>query len=160
MIEVVLESLGWLQDLGVIENDAKLGVAETPQALQGTPIAYLGQEVVVSPWSAKLWSQYYFNWDSRPLYRVPMTGDFEKGVTAVHRKLEDWHDKKKPVTNKPFLVVTSRGNDVLKSVETISRADWIGPQRTEVELNDNGNDVFLSQDTADTTLALTCAKLG
>eukprot|EP00977_Amphora_coffeiformis_P019391 scaffold7213_cov166-Amphora_coffeaeformis.AAC.7 len=158
MVEFVLESLGWLDDVGVIENDAKLGVVETPEALQGTPIEYLGQQVVLSPWSAKLWSQYYFNWDSRPLYHVPMTGGFVKGVTRVHQKLQDLHDNNKPATIKPFLVVTSRGDDVLKLAETVSRAAWIGPTRTEVELNDNGHDVFLSQDTVDTALALDICK--
>jgi hypothetical protein len=38
--------------------------------------------------------------------------------------------------------------------ETMSRADWIGPARWEVELNDNGHGVFLSPDVSDTNMAI------
>ena len=87
-----------------------------------------------------------------------MTGGFAKGVTGVHTKLEQRHKQKKIVTAKPFLCITSRGDDVLKSAETVSRADWIGPLRCEVELNDNGHDVFLSQDIRDTAMAIDMVK--
>ena len=89
---------------------------------------------------------------------MPVTGGFAKGMMAVHKKLEEWHDKKKPVTTKSFLVATSCGDDVLKSAKTISCTNWIGPWCTEVALNDNGQDVFLSQDTTDTALALEMCK--
>ena len=78
-----------------------------------------------------------------------MTGGFAKGVTAVHAKLAAWKELNKPVTTKPFLMVTSRGDDVLKSAETVSRADWIGPTRTEVELaGEVGREVILGRPTA------------
>jgi hypothetical protein len=34
------------------------------------------------------------------------------------------------------------------------RADWIGPSRWELEMNDNGHDVFLSPDVSDTNMAI------
>ena len=72
----------------------------------------------------------------------------------VHKKLEKFHKNNKVVTSKPFLCITSRGDDVLKASETLSRVDWIGPSRWEIELNDNGHDVFLSGDPNDTEMAI------
>ena len=84
----------------------------------------------------------------------PKTVGFARGVTMVHTKLEALHEKHRAVTAKPFLCITSRGDDVLKAPETLGRADWIGPGRWEIELNDNGHDVFLSYDVADTDMAI------
>ena len=83
-----------------------------------------------------------------------MTVGFARGVTAVHEKMERWHKNQRAITAKPFLCITSRGDDVLKAPETLSRADWIGPGRWEIELNDNGHDVFLSFDMSDVNMAL------
>lgn len=152
LVELVLENTGFLERLGAMNLDSKVGVAVTPEGT--TPLKYLGQDIVLSDWSARLWSLYYFDWASRPLYKVPMTVGFAMGVTGVHRKMETWHKQKRPVTAKPFLVITSRGDDVLKAPETLSRADWIGPGRWEIELNDNGHDVFLSYDKSDTDMAI------
>lgn len=155
MIEFALEHMGTMEKLEHLSNDTKIGVAMTPEAIKDAPIKYLGQDIVLSgDWSARSWSLYYFEWGARPLYKVPMTVGFANGVTAVHRKLEARHNSKKPVTSKPFLCITSRGDDVLKVPETLSRADWIGPSRWEVELNDNGHDVFLSHDVSDNNMAL------
>ena len=158
LTELILEHVGFMEKLGMLSMDKKLGVAVTPEELKDTPVRYLGQDIVLCSWSAKIWSQYHFDFDTRPLYKVPMTGGFAKGVTAVHVKLEGRHKQKKIVTAKPFLCITSRGDDVLKAAETTSRADWIGPNRDEVELNDNGHDVFLSQDCGDTAMAIDMVK--
>ena len=116
---------------------------------------YIQEEVVLGDWFAKFWTLYYFDWCDRPLYHVPMTTGFAQGVTKVHRKLEECHKKKKrPVTTKPFLVITARGDDVLCAPETLSRADWIGPNRWEIELNHNAHDIFLSADKCDTDMAI------
>lgn len=152
MIEFVLENTGFLERFGGMDKDAKVGVATTPEGER--PLVYLDQEVVMSDWSARLWSLYYFDWRIRPLYKVPMTVGFAQGVTAVHRKMEAMHEAKRPITVKPFLCITSRGDDVLKAPETLSRADWIGPGRWEIELNDNGHDIFLSYDKSDTDMAI------
>ena len=154
MIEFVLENTGILAKLGAMENNTKVGAAETPEALKDTPVEYLNQSIVYSDWSARLWSLYYFEFGTRPLYKVPMTVGFAQGVTAVHEKMARWRASKRAITAKPFLCITSRGDDVLKSPETLSRADWIGPGRWEIELNDNGHDVFLSYDEADTNMAI------
>lgn len=154
MAEFVLEHTTALVAMGAMDNDTKVGTAETPPALADRPLTYLGQDIVLSDWSAKLWSLYYFDFENRPLYKVPMTAGFARGVTAVHDKMQSWHEQNRPITAKPFLCVTSRGDDVLKAHETLSRADWVGPGRWEVELNDNGHDVFLSSDKADTDMAL------
>lgn len=178
MVEFVLENTGILARMGGMDNDSKVGVAVTPEALKDTPIMYRGEEIVFSDWSARLWSLYHFDFESRPLYQVPMTIGFAQGVTAVHRKLEAQNKKQRAVTAKPFLCITSRGDDVLKAsgttgqafentcgpnltnfsffccAETLSRADWIGPGRWEIELNDNGHDVFLSYDKSDADMAI------
>ena len=133
-------------------ENSKMGVAATPEGQ--TPVTYLGQDIVLSDWSARLWSLYYFDWGCRPLYKVPMTVGFAKGVTDVHKKLQAFALAKRPVTAKPFLCITSRGDDVLRAPETLSRADWIGPGRWEIELNDNGHDIFLSYDKSDTEMAI------
>jgi hypothetical protein len=154
MNEFVLEHVGLLNKFNVLQNDKKIGVDETPPALQKTPIHYLGQDVVLSDWSARLWSMYYFDWSTRPLYKVPMTVGFAQGVTGVHRKLQKRKAQNRAITAKPFLVIASRGDDVLKSHETLTFVDWIGPARTEIELNDNGHDVFLSGDHHDSEIAI------
>jgi len=86
MVEFVLEHTGVLERLGGMNPDSKVGVAVTPAGT--SPTLYLDQEVVLSDWSARLWSLYYFDWACRPLYKVPMTVGFAKGVTGVHRKME------------------------------------------------------------------------
>jgi hypothetical protein len=153
LVELVLENTGIFEKLGAMTPDSKVGTAGTPEGT--TPLMYLGKEIVLSDWSARLWSLYYFDWATRPIYKVPMTVGFAKGVTDVHRKMkEDFKDKKRPITAKPFLCITSRGDDVLKAPETLGRADWIGPGRWEIELNDNGHDIFLSYDASDTEMAI------
>ena len=152
MVEFVLENTGFLERFAGKTPGSKMGVETTPDGL--VPVSYLGQDIVLSDWSARLWSLYYFDWGSRPLYKVPMTIGFAKGVTAVHKKLQAFAKAKRPVTAKPFLCITSRGDDVLKAPETLSRADHIGPGRWEIELNDNGHDIFLSYDKNDTDMAI------
>jgi hypothetical protein len=153
LVELILENTGIFEKLGAMNPDSKIGTATTPEGT--SPLMYLGQEIVLSDWSARLWSLYYFDWAARPLYKVPMTVGFAKGVTDVHRKMkDDFKEKKRPITAKPFLCITSRGDDVLKAPETLGRADWIGPGRWEIELNDNGHDIFLSYDASDTEMAI------
>jgi hypothetical protein len=140
--ELILENTGILQMLGgMVDKDSKVGVAQTPEGL--SPIMYLGQEVVLCDWSARLWSLlYYFDRAARPLYKVPMTVGFAQGVTGVHKKMAARYKAQKTITAKSFLCITSRGDDVLKAPETLSRVDWIGPARWEIELNYNGHDIF------------------
>ncbi len=125
-----------------------------PKGLEKSPIRYLEQDIVFEVWPAKIWSLYYFEWGARPLYNVPVTVGFMMGVNGVHRKLDKLKMHKKAVTAKPFLCITSRSDDILDVKETLDYADWIGPTRWEVELNDNAHDVFLSQDACDNYLAV------
>jgi hypothetical protein len=155
-VEVVLENLGFVGKYSKLMSlDTKVGtVATTPEKIKDAPIMYLGQEIVLSDWSARLWSQYYFEWGARPLYNVPMTIGFANGVTGVHEKIQKLSRNKNAVTSKPFVCITSRADDVLKVVETLFRADWIGPSRCELEMNYNGHDVFLSTDASDANMAI------
>ena len=152
--ELFLKNVGTLCKLGFLSASSKLNTTATPNAIKKTPIKYLGVEVVMSPWAAKLWSQYYFDWRNRPLYFVPVTGGFANGVTKVHRKIRKIHKKKKIITSKPFLNITSRADDVLISKETINFCDFIGPGRCQIELRHNTHDVFLSRETGDTNMAI------
>lgn len=157
MVEFALKRMSLLKNLslGHLSNDTIIGLAVTPDALKDTPVRYLDHDVVPSAWSARLWSVYYFDWGSRPLYEVPMTVGFAEGVTAVHLKMiKLFSGEKRVLTLKPLLVITSRGDDVLKASETLTRADWLGSNRCEVELDNNGHDVFLSQDKDDVEMAL------
>lgn len=154
LCEFVLEHTDFLNTMFGMDNDTKVDAATTPALLADTPLVYCGTEVVCSDWSARMWSLYHYEWGIRPLYKVPMTVGFARGVTKVHDKLEERHKQHRVITSKPFLCITSRGDDVLKASETLSRADWIGPGRWEIELNDNGHDVFLSFDPADTDMAM------
>jgi alpha-beta hydrolase superfamily lysophospholipase len=158
MAEFVLKHAGTLKRI-MGSDDSKLGAATTPKALKDNPINYLGEEIVISDWSARIWSLYYFDWGTRPLYAVPMTVGFAKGVTNVHKDMEALYKSKRIITAKPFLVITARGDDVLKSSETLNRADWIGPARSEIELNDNGHNIFLSGDKNDTDMAIDMVKV-
>jgi hypothetical protein len=106
-----------------MDNDTKLDVSTTQAALADTPLVYCGKEVVCSDWSARMWCLYHYEWGIRPLYKVPMTAGFARGVTNVHDKLKERHKLHRVITSKPFLCITSRGDDVLKASETLSRAD-------------------------------------
>ena len=154
MVEFALKRMDTMQNWAGMAIDKKLDAAATPEPLKDRPIRYLQEDIVISDWSARVWSLHYFDWGIRPLYKVPMTVGFAIGVTNVHKALEALHKKKRCVTAKPFLVITSRGDDTLKAFETLDRADWIGPARSEIELNDNGHDVFLSSDKDDTDMAI------
>lgn len=154
MVEFALKRMDTMQNWAGMAMSDKLDAAVTPEPLKDKPIHYLQEEIVISDWSARVWSLHYFDWGTRPLYKVPMTVGFAIGVTNVHRALESLHQQNRCVTAKPFLVITSRGDDTLKAPETLGRADWIGPARAEIELNDNGHDVFLSCDKDDTDMAV------
>ena len=67
MIEFVLENTDVLAHMSALENDTKVGTAATPEALTDTPIPYLGQDIVYSDWSARLWSLYHFDCHTSPL---------------------------------------------------------------------------------------------
>ena len=153
--ETVLEHLKAPMAFGMISYDTKMGACETPVELAETPLEYLGTEIKLSAWSAKLWSQYFFDFRSRPLYEVPMTPGFATGVTDVHNKILQLQNEKKFVTLKPFMCITSRADDTLTAAETLKRIDIIGPSRCEFELRHNAHDVFLSEEASDVDMALT-----
>merc|ERR1712071_570240 len=123
------------------------------------PIIHLGDEVVMSAWSAKLWSQYYFDFRCRNLYDVPMTVGFAAAVTAVHVAMMKLKKEKQFITLKPFMCITSRADDTLTASETLTRVDIIGPARCEMELRHNSHDVFLSEQESDVHMALNLTKV-
>ena len=159
MGEFALEHFDVLTSVTPMNNDAKLGAAKTPEELKHTPIEYIGEEIVFSAWSAKVWSQHYFDFRSRPLYEVPMTPGFAKGVTGVHNELAKWKEEKKYVTLKPMMCITSRADDILTAAETLARIDTVGPARCEIELRHNSHDVFLSHEESDVSMAMEMTKV-
>ncbi|CAJ1935005.1 unnamed protein product [Cylindrotheca closterium] len=140
------------------DPDKKWGTASTPEELKETPVVYKDTEVVVSAWSAKLWSSFFFDWRSRPLHNVATTTGFAGGVSKVHKKLVKRAKKHHYATLKPLIVLSSRGDDVLQSNETLTFVDGVGPARVEIELGYNSHDVFLSSEVDGVGMAVNFIK--
>lgn len=143
--------------LTVKSNADKLNVTATPEEFDA-PINYMGDDIVLSAWSAKLFSQYFFDFRSRPLHSVPLTIGFVMGVDRVHLELLNLQKKKRNVTLKPFCNITSRADDTLDAADTVERVDLIGPSRVEFELRHNAHDVFLSEELRQTNMAIDFVK--
>ena len=146
---------GQIQPLG---NDCMLNESKTPEELKDTPIVYLGDEIVMNAWSAKVWSQHYFDYRCRPLYKVPITVGFAKAVSYVQKTILKWKEEKKYVTLKPFICIASRADDILTAAETLSRIDYVGPSRCEVEVSYNAHDVFLSEKESNIKMAVSTVR--
>lgn len=157
--EFVIEHIDIATSMNLLENDSKVGKKDTPDALKETPLKYLNEEILLSDWSAKLWSQFYFDFRCRPLYSLPMTPGFAKGVNKVHKELLKKKKDKKFVTLKPIMCITSRADDTLTAAETLLRIDIVGPARYEIELHYNSHDVFLSEDEDDVRMAVEMARV-
>jgi len=97
-------------------------------------------------WALQLQSQYYFDPRSRPLYNVPVTVGFCCGINDVHAKLRKLGRAGVAITRKPFVVFTSKGDDILDGDATAEQAHAIGPSRTLVQLSYARHDVFTSAD--------------
>ena len=59
-----------------------------------------------------------------------------------------------PITLKPFLVIGSKGDDVLRGNQVLRAAHAIGPSRTLLELAYARHDVFASTESATVRSAL------
>lgn len=129
LVELGLENLRFVTALSSMNNDTQMGKSSTPDENKENPLKYLGSEIVLCSWASKLFSQYYFDFGSRPLYKVPVTIGFAKSVTKVHKELMKWKQQKKHVTLKPILCITSNDDDILTASETLTRIDAIGPSR-------------------------------
>jgi len=147
-----IDNLGFCKAIGALDDDWFPGDAVPPETIE--PIKYMGETIVMSNWSMKLFSQYYFPFHNRPMYNVRYTVGFFDGVNKVHKKVKAIRDNKWAITSKPFVVISSRSDDTLDSNDTMSQVDWIGPGRCEIELKDNAHDVFLSQEEKDNKMAL------
>jgi predicted alpha/beta hydrolase family esterase len=157
-VEFILEDgIQLLSRLKLMKADFKFGCASTPESFK-EPIMYMDEEIVLSAWAAKLFSQWFFDFRCRPLYAVPLTAGFSKGVTGVHDKLLALRNENKYVTKKPFVCISSRADDTLKCSETMKRIDIIGPSRVEIELRHNAHDVFLSEEMNDVKMALNLTR--
>jgi len=153
MHEFALEHFGLITKVTSMNNNTKLD--NGPHVSKGCKeVKYYGSQIVLCPWTAKLWSQYPYDFRSRTMYMVSMTPGFAKGVTKVQNKLLEYKKKKKCVTMKPILCISSRNDDVLTSAETLSRIDIVGPNRYEVELLHNAHDIFLSNEESDVIMAI------
>jgi len=159
LLELVVEHTGIATRFTSMTNDSKMGVATTPEEIKDTPVNYMGQEIHISAWSAKIWSQFFYDFRARPLYDVPMTPGFAKGVTKVHEDLAKYKKNKKAVSLKPFMCITSRADDTLTASETLEKIDTFGPNRYEMELHYNSHDIFLSEDKIDVDLAVNLTKV-
>lgn len=95
---------------------------------------------------SQMWSQYGFDPACRPVYRVPLTIGYCRAINKVHAKLRRRSAAGVPTTLKPFVVLTSKGDDVLNGDETMVHAHSIGPSRTLIELTYARHDVFCSDE--------------
>ena len=73
-------------------------------------------------WAMQLHSQYAFDPRSRPLYNSPVTVGYCIGINKVHSKLRRLNREGIAITKKPFLVLTSKGDDVLNGDQTMACA--------------------------------------
>ena len=105
-------------------------------------------------WAYQLYSQFPFNPADRPLYTVPVTIGFVRGINAAHAELRRRSRAGTAITRKPFLVLTSMHDDVLEGDEMAVAAHAIGPNRTLVQLCHARHDVFMSSEAAVIGLAL------
>ena len=160
LMEVALENVPQLlTTLGVHDmDDVAKGPPETPEEYQGNPLMYMDKEIVMNPKTCKKWSQYYVDWDLRPLYQYSLTYGFAIGATQVMRKLEEKFENGEYPMTKPLLCITSTGDDVLMAGETLSHADWLAEDRTEILLKHAAHDVFLSSWRDDTFEAIETVK--
>ncbi len=69
MFEFALENLHCVTSLTPMTNDFELQSYKTPEG--NKPATYLNREIVLNAWSAKLWTQFFFDFRCRPLYSVP-----------------------------------------------------------------------------------------
>ena len=97
-------------------------------------------------WAVQLWSQYAFDPAVRPLFNTSVTVGYCHGINKAHAKLRRLSAAGVAITREPFLVLTSKGDDVLDGDETALCAHAIGPSRTLVQLLYARHDVFLSAD--------------
>jgi len=153
MEELFIGHTGLITWLPSFNNDTKLTAG--PCVSKGCKaVDYYGSQIILSSWSAKIWSLYFFDFRSRPLYYVSMTPGFGKGVAGMFKKMAEYKRQKKCVTMKPILCITSRADDTLTASETLTSIDIIGPNRCEVELAHNAHDVTLSNEEADVNMAI------
>ena len=73
-------------------------------------------------WAIQLHSQYAFDPRCRPLYNLPVTVGYCIGINRVHSKLRRVNREGIAITKKPFLVLTSKGDDVLNGDQTMACA--------------------------------------
>jgi hypothetical protein len=73
-------------------------------------------------WAIQLHSQYAFDPRCRPLYNLPVTVGYCIGINRVHSKLRRLNREGIAITKKPFLVLTSKGDDVLNGDQTMACA--------------------------------------
>lgn len=154
--EFVIEHFDFITMMTPLNNDSKLSVPESPKGVK--EVDYLKSKIVLDAWAAKIWSLYYYDFRSRPLYTVTMTPGFAKGVHSAHDALLAVKKAKKCITMKPILCITSRSDDILQASETLTRIDTVGPDRCEIELVHNAHDIFLSEEESDVHMALQMSK--
>jgi len=102
----------------------------------------------INEWALQYYSQYEWDPASRPLYNVPVTVGFCRGLNRTHELVRRAGVAGAPITLKPFLVMGSKGDDVLKGNEVLRAAHAIGPSRTLLELAYARHDVFASAEPA------------
>jgi len=109
----------------------------------------------IDAWVTKLWLNYRFAADRRPLVGLSLTLEWFDAVNKVHNKL---NRRKQALTKKPTFVISSRADDVLQHEETVELCKKVSKDAVVKMLRHNGHDVTLSKTTQYNELALDFIK--
>ena len=130
-----------------------------PQWLGWKSEKEIGGKGGLSDWSLIMHANYDYPPSYRPLYKVPMTSGFADMCNDAWASFEANYKKGRAITTKKCLIITSAGDDVLATQETLVNSSWIGPHRQQIEMAMGSHDVFLSNDPGDTQQALAHVQL-
>ena len=129
---------------------------------------YMGEEIIVSEWHAKRYSNlYYSKWEDRNKFAVPLRVGFFRAVNGAFDKINNYSDSnsgsgsdsRPGIINVPTLVLTSEADDVLSYKEIIDLSLKINPNRQIIQYKYNTHDVFMSGDFDDSLLAIADVKM-
>jgi hypothetical protein len=115
-----------------------------------TPITYAGRQII--PGRAYRRHARYgpnpFSWQAN--YIFPATNGFAAGVSKAFDQIQ-WNA---PLSQKPTLVMASRGDDILDPDDMEKNSLWLSKERLWVKFDYNDHDTFGAMDKEDGQMAI------